>query len=128
MGKLKQNPEELGRIVKNHLVRGVVRSADLADDLVGPSAALTKLRSNIYEAEDGNWREVKVGLVKYSCVRYRECCPRCSLLTGPWSPRGTWWWGRGWCMWWTGCSSLPQWGTWSRHYRLVIHTLSCRGH
>ena len=60
MGKLKQNPEELGRIVKNHLVRGIVRSADLADDLVGPSAALTKLRSNIYEAEDGNWREVKV--------------------------------------------------------------------
>ena len=47
--------------MKNHLVRGIVRSADLADDLVGPSAAFTKLRSNIYEAEDGDWREVKVG-------------------------------------------------------------------
>jgi hypothetical protein len=50
--------------VKNHLVRVIVRSADLADDLVGPSAAFTKLRSNIYEAEDGDWREVKVGQVK----------------------------------------------------------------
>ena len=46
--------------MKNHLVRGIVRSADLADDLVGPSAAFTKLRSNIYEAEDGDWREIKV--------------------------------------------------------------------
>ena len=63
VSKLKQNPEELGRIVKNHLVRGIVRSADLADDLVGPSAALTKLRSNIYEAEDGDWREVKVSKI-----------------------------------------------------------------
>ena len=50
--------------MKNHLVRGIVRSADLADDLVGPSAAFTKLRSNIYEAEDGDWREVKVSRIK----------------------------------------------------------------
>ena len=46
--------------MKNHLVRGIVRSADLADDLVGPSAALTKLRTNIYDAEDIEWKEVKV--------------------------------------------------------------------
>ena len=50
--------------MKNHLVRGIVRSADLADDLVGPSAAFTKLRSNIYESEDGDWREVKVCQIK----------------------------------------------------------------
>ena len=46
--------------MKSHLVRGIVRSADLADDLVGPSAALTKLRTNIYDAEDTEWKEVKV--------------------------------------------------------------------
>ena len=46
--------------MKNHLVRGVVRAEDLADDLVGPSAALTKLRSNVYEAEDGHWQDVQV--------------------------------------------------------------------
>jgi len=72
VGKLKQNPEELGRIVKNHLVRGIVRSADLADDLVGPSAAFTKLRSNIYEAEDGDWREVKVLTVNGALVKKRD--------------------------------------------------------
>ena len=66
-------------------MRGLVHTSDLADDLVGPSAAKTKLRSssstssiiwivllnplqswlspprsNIYEAEDGDWREVQV--------------------------------------------------------------------
>jgi hypothetical protein len=27
---------------------------------VGPSAAFTKLRSNLFTAENGDWREVKV--------------------------------------------------------------------
>ena len=60
MNKLKKNPAELARIVKNHLVLGLVRSPDLADDLVGPSAALTKLRSNVYQSEDRDWKDVKV--------------------------------------------------------------------
>ena len=59
---MKKNPSELSRIVKNHLVLGLVKSADLADDLVGPSAALTKLRSNVYQSEDRNWKDVKVRL------------------------------------------------------------------
>ena len=63
MNKLKKNPSELARIVKNHLVLGLVKSSDLADDLVGPSAALTKLRSNVYQAEDRNWKDVKVTTV-----------------------------------------------------------------
>ena len=46
--------------MKNHLVLGLVRSADLADDLVGPSAAATKLRSNVYQSEDRDWKDVKV--------------------------------------------------------------------
>ena len=57
---MKQNPTELERIVKNHLVRGLVRSKDLADDLVGPSVANTKLRSNVYHSEDRNWKDVDV--------------------------------------------------------------------
>ena len=60
MNKLKKNPSELSRIVKNHLVLGLVRSRDLADDLVGPSAAGTKLRSNVYQSEDRDWKDVKV--------------------------------------------------------------------
>merc|ERR1719189_1655754 len=60
VNKLKQNPTELERIVKNHLVRGLVKADDLADDLVGPSVAGTKLRSNVYHSEDRDWRDVKV--------------------------------------------------------------------
>ena len=64
VNKLKQNPTELERIVKNHLVRGLVKADDLADDLVGPSVAGTKLRSNVYHSEDRDWRDVKVRRVK----------------------------------------------------------------
>ena len=67
MNKLKQNPTELERIVKNHLVRGLVKSEDLADDLVGPSVALTKLRSNVYHSEDRNWKDVKVSIYLNDC-------------------------------------------------------------
>ena len=67
MNKLKKNPSELSRIVKNHLVLGLVRSRDLADDLVGPSAAGTKLRSNVYQSEDRDWKDVKVS--KLQCFR-----------------------------------------------------------
>ena len=49
--------------MKNHLVLGLVRSRDLADDLVGPSAAGTKLRSNVYQSEDRDWKDVKVSKV-----------------------------------------------------------------
>ena len=37
-----------------------MRSEDLADDLVGPSVANTKLRSNVYHSEDRNWKDVDV--------------------------------------------------------------------
>ena len=37
-----------------------VRSVDLADDLVGPSVADTKLRANLFMTENKDWREVKV--------------------------------------------------------------------
>ena len=50
--------------MKNHLVLGLVRSADLADDLVGPSAAGTKLRSNVYQSEDRDWKDVKVSFTE----------------------------------------------------------------
>ena len=69
VNKLKQNPTELERIVKNHLVRGLVKADDLADDLVGPSVAGTKLRSNVYHSEDRDWRDVKVRRVK-QCHNY----------------------------------------------------------
>jgi len=80
VGKLKKNPEELGRIVKNHLVRGLVHTSDLADDLVGPSAAKTKLRSNIYEAEDGDWREVQVLTVNGAVVLQRDLSEGAGLV------------------------------------------------
>ena len=69
VNKLKQNPTELERIVKNHLVRGLVKADDLADDLVGPSVAGTKLRSNVYHSEDRDWRDVKVRRVM-QCHNY----------------------------------------------------------
>ena len=59
--------------MKNHLVRGVVRAEDLADDLVGPSAALTKLRSNVYEAEDGHWQDVQVLTGQIILKLWAEC-------------------------------------------------------
>ena len=68
--------------MKNHLVRGIVRSADLADDLVGPSAALTKLRTNIYDAEDTEWKEVKV-FVNFPLIIFNSVL--CQGLDSEWS-------------------------------------------
>ena len=39
---------------------GLVGSTDLDDDMVGPSIAGTKLRSNIYRTENGDWQEIQV--------------------------------------------------------------------
>lgn len=44
VNKLKQNPKELERIVKNHLVKGQVRSEDLA----GRGLSLTNYKQTLF--------------------------------------------------------------------------------
>ena len=48
------------QLLRNHIVDGIVGSSDLDDDMVGPSIAGTKLRSNVYRTENGDWKEIEV--------------------------------------------------------------------
>ena len=38
-------------------------SADLDDDMVGPSIEGTKLRSNVYRTENADWQEIDVSVI-----------------------------------------------------------------
>lgn len=48
------------QIMQNHVVEGLVFSSDLEDDLVGTTVAGTKLRSNVYNTENEDWKEILV--------------------------------------------------------------------
>ena len=50
------------QIVRNHIVQGLVYGSDLEDDLVGTTIGGTKLRSNVYLAENDEWKEVVVSV------------------------------------------------------------------
>ena len=48
--------------MRNHIVQGLVYGSDLEDDLVGTTIGGTKLRSNVYLAENDEWKEVVVSV------------------------------------------------------------------
>ena len=52
---------------------GLVGSSDLDDDMVGPSIAGTKLRSNIYKTENGDWQEIQVSYLE-KCITHVSYC------------------------------------------------------
>ena len=58
------------QLLRNHIVDGIVTSADLDDDMVGPSIEGTKLRSNVYRTENADWQEIDVSVI---WVRFEQC-------------------------------------------------------
>jgi hypothetical protein len=46
--------------MENHIVDGLVSGRELEDDLVGVALSGSKLRSNVYNTENSEWKEIVV--------------------------------------------------------------------